>query len=115
MEKQNVLNNIIQSSRVTVIICKYVLSELDKKKKFSGSARDAIRWIETTIANKRLRLSTISDISNGVEDETVKFLDEKKLLYRKDLFATILKLNNNENDLKTNLLEKYSSKILLYP
>uniref|UniRef100_A0A915E239 DNA/RNA-binding domain-containing protein n=1 Tax=Ditylenchus dipsaci TaxID=166011 RepID=A0A915E239_9BILA len=88
LNKLSVLQNLIKSTKLTVIIQPSVLSQLDKLKKESQQAREAIRWLEATIPRARVRMSNIN--GRGLEHETEKFLADKNLLDRQSLFAVIL-------------------------
>jgi len=88
--------------RLTIIIAHSVLVWLDRNKKESSQAREAIRWLESAIPKGRVRMSnspltfptssasSTFDSNELLVAEGVQFLTEKGLLDRHTVFAAIL-------------------------
>ncbi|KAI1730841.1 PIN domain-containing protein [Ditylenchus destructor] len=100
LNKMTVLEQIIKTSRLTVIISPRVLARLDKIKKESPQAREAIRWLETSLSSgRRVRMGTSVSTGSGpswLEQEAEHLLAEKKLLNRNSLFVTVLTSQKEE-------------------
>lgn len=121
LAKISVLQNLLKMNRFTAIVAHSVLSKLDKIKRESQPAREAIRWLEMAVQSGRVRMPTIGACSSlmTVEEAAVQFLHDKELLERKSLFATILVAGNtvaveNGDISDAESSTKYASRFLKY-
>lgn len=96
------LQNLVNTGRFTIVIAEFVLHYLDKCKRESAKARESIRWLQNSIVNGQnsvvLMPTGVCQKLLTVEEAAVKYLQEKNLLERKSLFATILTTDQTANN-----------------
>uniref|UniRef100_A0A915M0S3 PIN domain-containing protein n=1 Tax=Meloidogyne javanica TaxID=6303 RepID=A0A915M0S3_MELJA len=90
LERLTLMDQLCQTAKQNTIITRSVLAKLDKLKKDSANAREAIRWIQGSVTDHKIKLFHEVESEKNLFSELKAFLEEKNLLDKQTLFLSIL-------------------------
>nr|CAD2167622.1 unnamed protein product [Meloidogyne enterolobii] len=100
LERLTLMDQLCQTAKQNTIITRSVLAKLDKLKKDSANAREAIRWIQGSVTDHKIKLFHEVESEKNLFSELKAFLEEKNLLDKQTLFLSILTSEGSEKDVK---------------
>ncbi|KAL7075020.1 hypothetical protein ACQ4LE_006066 [Meloidogyne hapla] len=100
LERLPLMDQLCQTTRQNTIITRSVLAKLDKLKKDSANAREAIRWIQGSVTDHKIKLFHEVESERNLFAELKAFLEGKNLLGKQTLFLSILTSDGSEKDSK---------------